>query len=207
MRSLIEQIYREARRRGHLDPSLELESLRGSEGLATLFELVREMPYLRALDREPSTTIREWRGTCSGKHYLLKALYEELGYRTELLACTTWVRPELGALLPEGHESLMAEGPIPDLHNYLRLYIEGAGQLIDATAPLWWGEYGIPVNPEFVVGVDSVLLFDPLEEFEVPWTDGIEGAQRYKDQLLREHFSPAELERRTRFFGALAGFG
>src|SRR5690625_7564673 len=113
MRSLIEQIYREARRRGHLDPSLELESLRGSEGLATLFELVREMPYLRALDREPSTTIREWRGACSGKHYLLKALYEALGYRTEPLGCTPWGRPEPGALLPAGHASLNAAGPLP----------------------------------------------------------------------------------------------
>src|SRR5690625_7221628 len=117
MRSLIEQIYREARRRGHLDPSLELESLRGSEGLATLFELVREMPYLRALDREPSTTIREWRGAWSGKNYLLKALYEEIGYRTALLACTTGVRPELGALLPEGPEAIIAEWTIPGPDN------------------------------------------------------------------------------------------
>ena len=39
------------------------------------FFLVRDMPYKRASNREPSTTINEWRGTCSGKHYLLKALF------------------------------------------------------------------------------------------------------------------------------------
>src|SRR5690625_7665581 len=129
MRSLIGQRYREARRRGHLDPSLELESLRGSEGLASLFELVREMPYLRALDREPSTTIREWRGTCSGKHYLLKALYEGLGYRTELLACKTWVRADDGSFPPEGQEAQMDEGPDPDLDDSLGRSIKRRGTL------------------------------------------------------------------------------
>ncbi len=41
-----------------------------------VFCLVRDMDYQRASSREPEVTISEWRGTCSGKHYLLKALFE-----------------------------------------------------------------------------------------------------------------------------------
>ena len=53
------------------------------------FLLVRDMPYTRASSRDPETIIREWRGTCSGKHYLLKQLFAELGYSSRLIACTT----------------------------------------------------------------------------------------------------------------------
>ena len=47
------------------------------------------MTYQRASDRQPETLIREWRGTCSGKHYLLQALFAELGIPARLIACTT----------------------------------------------------------------------------------------------------------------------
>jgi len=53
------------------------------------YYLVRDMPYSRASSREPETIISEWRGTCSGKHYLLKKLFAELGYDSDLIACTT----------------------------------------------------------------------------------------------------------------------
>lgn len=55
------------------------------------FLLVRDMPYIRASSRDPEVIIREWRGTCSGKHYLLKGLFAELGYKSRLIACTTVV--------------------------------------------------------------------------------------------------------------------
>lgn len=50
------------------------------------FLLVRDMPYTRASSRDPETIIQEWRGTCSGKHYLLKSLFAELGYTSRQAA-------------------------------------------------------------------------------------------------------------------------
>src|SRR5574342_189826 len=57
--------------------------------LKTAYTLVRDMPYTRASSRDSETIIHEWRGTCSGKHYLLKKLFAELGYPSSLIACTT----------------------------------------------------------------------------------------------------------------------
>lgn len=169
---------------------------------ASAFELVREMPYLRASDRRPLTTIREWRGTCSGKHYLLQALLQELGHEVTLIACTTYVAPELAEGLPAELQQLLAEGPVPDVHNYLKLHSDAGTQLVDATWPLDAAQYGLPVNHEFVWGQDMLLPCTPIREFEVP---ADVDAQDFKDQLLTEHFTAAEIERRARFFSAIAG--
>lgn len=51
----------QAQERGLLKPDSEVS-------LNQVFGLVRDMDYQRASSREPESTIREWRGTCSGKH-------------------------------------------------------------------------------------------------------------------------------------------
>ena len=54
----------------------------------TAFALVRDMPYKRAKSRDPGAIVTEWQGTCSGKHYLLKELFQELGIRIKAIMCT-----------------------------------------------------------------------------------------------------------------------
>ena len=55
--------------------------LTGNESLTPelAFWLVRDMPYLRASSRKPEAIMEEWRGTCSGKHYLLADIFREWG--------------------------------------------------------------------------------------------------------------------------------
>ena len=79
MTILINALNREALRRGLLTGEHRI-----TEEVA--FSLVRDMSYERASSRDPLTTISEWKGTCSGKHYLLKDLFEELGMRVSLYA-------------------------------------------------------------------------------------------------------------------------
>ena len=43
------------------------------------FALVKDMPYQRTSTREPEAITQEWRGTCSGKHYLLDQIFREEG--------------------------------------------------------------------------------------------------------------------------------
>ena len=63
--------------------------------------------------------------------------------------------------------------------------------IVDATWPLTARESGHTVNETFVFGQDHKLAAEPLEKWPIP-----EGRdpQEFKDQLLREHFTPAELE-------------
>ena len=51
--------------------AVERELLKPEEeiNIEKAFLPVRDMPYTRASSRDPTTTIQEWRGTCSGKHY------------------------------------------------------------------------------------------------------------------------------------------
>ena len=52
------------------------------------FALVRDMPYQRASTREPEAIIQEWRGICSGKHYLLDQIFREEGLESRVIMCT-----------------------------------------------------------------------------------------------------------------------
>lgn len=102
-----------------------------------VFFLVRDMPYGRASSREPETIIQEWRGTCSGKHYLLKSIFAELGYSSRLIACTTHIKIEPGEAW-EKLELLLTKSNryFVDVHNYLILDSPEGKMIVDATWPI-----------------------------------------------------------------------
>ena len=110
---LLNQLKSEAVERGLVEPDLELDA-----GL--VFKLVRDMPYQRASDRRPETTIVEWRGNCSGKHYLLHTLFEELGISSRIIACTSITPVDRGEISPEMQPLYEAANQrFVDVHNYL----------------------------------------------------------------------------------------
>jgi hypothetical protein len=183
---LLDLLKSEAVKRDLIDPSLELDP-------ATVFSLVRDMPYQRASDRHPETTIAEWRGTCSGKHYLLQALFAELGLPSKLIACTS-VEPVDPAEIPPSLMSLYeaANRRFVDVHNYLLVTIPDDGQMVvDATFPLSARKSGMVVNEIIVLGQDQQIAAKPLETWIVPPE---RDAQDFKDELLHKHFTPDELE-------------
>jgi hypothetical protein len=193
--SLIKDLHSEAVRRGLLEPNEEIDAARA-------FALVRDMPYMRASSRAPQVTIREWRGTCSGKHYLLKELFAELGLRSRLIACTTETNLD-PAEMPEELRALVGDagGRVVDVHNYLVLELPEGDMVVDATWPLALKELGMVVNEEFRLGENQHIAGKPIEEWVVP-----EGGdpQEFKDVLLREHFTPEELELRDEFIRAFS---
>jgi len=160
-------------------------------GLA--FCLVRDMPYQRAGDRQPETTIKEWRGTCSGKHYLLHKLFEELGLPSRVIACTS-ITPVDEDLIPPKIQPIYEEANrrFVDVHNYLLVTVPGGGEMVvDATWPLTARSQGMVANESFTLGQDQEIATQPIESWVIP--PGID-AQTFKDELLREHFTPAELQ-------------
>lgn len=185
---LISLLKSEAARRGLLDSAAEIDP-------ATAFALVRDMPYHRASDRRPETIIAEWQGTCSGKHYLLQALFAELGLPSQVMACTTFT-PVEPARVPADIFPLYeaANRRFVDVHNYLLVSLDGDGTMIvDATFPLSTRASGRVVNERFILGQDQQIAEPPLETWPVP--PG-QDPQEFKEQLLRTHFTPAELSYR-----------
>jgi hypothetical protein len=194
--SLLSLLKSEAARRDLIEPETDLNP-------ETVFTLVRDMPYQRASDRRPETTIAEWRGTCSGKHYLLQALFAELGLSSQLIACTS-IQPFDPAQIPPDLQSLYEDANrcFVDVHNYLLLTVPGDGQMVvDATFPLSARKSGMVVNEAFVLGQDQQLAAKPLKTFTIP--PG-KDAQEFKNELLRKYFTPAELEFREVVISALS---
>src|SRR5512143_1568589 len=192
---IIELLEAEAIRRGLLTPGESLDADK-------VFKLVRDMPYRRASDRQPETIIRQWQGTCSGKHYLLQVLFVELGFESQVMACTT-ITPVAEDKIPLDLRPLYesANRRFVDVHNYLVVYGPGETRtIVDATLPLSARQAGLVSNDSFVPGRDQQLASKPLQSWEIP--PGRE-PQAFKDELLHEYFTPAELELREIIIRAL----
>lgn len=190
MPGLVEALRTQAERRGLWQG--------GALTAPAAFRLVRDMPYQRASSRDPLTIIEEWRGTCSGKHYLLKAVLAEMGFPSKLIACTQDIRlpPER---LPAKYRYLV-EKPVVDVHNFLMVQTPEGEMIVDATWPVATEPMGTVVNREWIWGEDMNIACAPIESWVVP--EG-QDPQAFKESLLRRLYSPEELERRDRFIGLI----
>ena len=157
-----------------------------------VFALIRDMPYQRASSREPEAIIREWRGTCSGKHYLLDALFREMGHDSRVVMCTHNFTPENTAHFPEPLRSEVSQGPLPDVHTYVRLHTEAGWMKVDATWPQSARALGMAINDRFIPGVDMDVACSPIEVFDVP--DGVD-PQTFKEELIEVHCG-SDMDRR-----------
>lgn len=192
--TLLETLRSRALERGLLQPGQEIDAEKA-------FLLVRDMPYTRASSRDPETIIQEWRGTCSGKHYLLKGLFAELGYASRLIACTTVahinpkeVRGKLRKLLEQ------SKGRFVDVHNYLILNLPETEMIVDATWPLSTKGMGTVVNERFVLGENQQIACEPIKIWVVPEA---RNSQDFKDEILKDSFTPEELAHRDEFIRTL----
>lgn len=158
------------------------------------FALVRDMPYARASAHDPATILREWRGTCSTKHELLGALLAERGVGSTVIACTQEITPPPGA--PPELLALTGGRPVVDVHNYLIVHAPEGDMVVDATWPLSAARVGLPVNPDWRWGEDQRVACTPLESWPVPAGESVAG---FKARVLRERYTPEELERRDAF--------
>lgn len=180
--------------KGLLKPEEEID-------LEKAFTLVRDMPYTRASSRNPETIIGEWRGTCSGKHYLLKGLFAELGHESRLIACTTVEHIDPKEVFGKLRKLLeQSNGRFVDVHNYLILETPEGEMIVDATWPIATKGMGTVVNERFVLGENHQIACEPLKTWDVP---DDRDAQEFKDEILRYSFTPEELAHREEFIHTL----
>lgn len=188
--SLLEQA---SRKRGFL---AENESLTPELS----FSLVRDMPYERASSRKPDAIIEEWRGTCSGKHYLLADIFRELGIDAQIVMCTHYFTSDNTQHFPQELRSLVAVNPVPDVHTYLKVSTSQGWTVVDATWPRNTEPLGMIVNHSFTPGRDMTLACEPIETFPVhQGTD----PQEFKEQLI-DRFCVAEGGHRDDFIQGMS---
>ena len=176
MPTLLSLLRHESRRRNLIADDEKLT-------VASAFALVRDMPYQRASTRTPEAIVREWRGTCSGKHYLLDAIFRELGMDSRVIMCTHRFTRENTGHFPADLKSLVSREPVPDVHTYLLLKSDQGWMNVDCTWPSSAEHLGMPVNGAFVEGHDMIVACDPIDSFVVPADDN---PQAFKEQLIAE---------------------
>ena len=59
----------------------------------------------------------------------------------------------------------------------------------------------MPVNESFQLGQSQDIAYTPIESWEVPED---RDPQKFKNELLREHFTPEELAARDKFIRTLS---
>lgn len=131
---------------------LERAGLPPNAGARQVIEAVRAIPHARPAERSARGVVESWRGTCSTKLLLLRAISPELDLRfvnrvfrlTPEAARTRLGDRAADALPPEG---------IVDIHTFATALLEGRRVVIDVTFP------GGPP-------------WDGRSDMEVPWPDG-----------------------------------
>ena len=181
MPTLLSLLEQESRRRNLLSADEPLTP-------ATVFALVRDMPYRRASSRRPDAVVAEWRGTCSGKHYALDEIFRELGMDSRLIMCTHRFTEENTRHFPPELRALVAQEPVPDVHTYVRLETGAGWMTVDATWPSSAAPLGMPVNRRFADGQDMTIACNPIDAYEVP---SGQDPQTFKEQLIAEFCGPS----------------
>ncbi len=113
--------------------------------IITLFEKVRDIPYGDIGSRNPLDVYKQNRGTCSGKHELLKALYKELGIPVKDFIIMHRFK-ELPILFPINIQKILNTTDIIDPHNFIKIEIDGKWITVDVTWDKNLKKLGFPIN-------------------------------------------------------------
>ena len=113
--------------------------------IITLFEKVRDIPYGNIGSRNPIDVYHKNKGTCSGKHALLKTLYKEIGVEVKDYI----IMHEFNNLpieFPQNLKNILNKSIIIDPHNFLKIKINNQWFTIDVTWDKSLKKLGFPIN-------------------------------------------------------------
>ncbi|MDV7186683.1 hypothetical protein R3X25_05265 [Lutibacter sp. TH_r2] len=126
------------------------------EKIVTLFEKVRDIPYGNIGSRNPLDILEQNRGTCSGKHFLLKELYKAIDVPVrDFIVMHSFNDMDIN--FPPEIKEFLTSDQIIDPHNYIQIKPFNKWITIDATWNLPLKKYNFPVN-EFWNGKTSMPI-------------------------------------------------
>lgn len=162
-----------------------------------VFEKVRDIPYAYPASRDPIEVLRQDRGSCSGKHYLLGEMFRRLGLPIRHIICTHRFN-ESPLVFPDEMQEMLRKNEIVDLHDYLQIHLGGEWIDVDATWESGLRAFGFPVNEDWD-GVTSMALSVVPEDHAIVEKD----PDRLKDEMLSK-LTPRQRNLRKQFLEALS---
>ncbi|MCF6182286.1 hypothetical protein [Lutibacter sp.] len=169
------------------------------EKIMLLFNKVRDIPYGSICSRNPKDVYLQQKGTCSGKHELLKGLYKSLGIPVKDYIILHSFN-NLPVKYPKNIKEFLAKNKIVDPHNFLKIKIEDNWIVVDVTWDLPLKNLGFPVNENWNGKVDgkiSVAQGGKIMETDNPIL---------KKQELLSEFSVLEQKNRKQFLRLLTNW-
>lgn len=139
----------------------------GTAQIVALFERVRDIPYGSIGSREPTEVYTKQEGTCSGKHELLKALYNELGVQTKDFIAIHRFK-DLRVEFPEDIQVILDRSDIVDPHNFFKINYYNRWLQIDLTWDLPLKKFGFPVTERWSGTQDMNLAVVATAIHETP---------------------------------------
>jgi len=130
------------------------------------FQHVRDLPYRYPSSRDPAVVLRESAGSCSGKHYLLGALYRQLGLPVRHMVCSHRFN-DSPLPFPDHMQALLDRNEVLDWHDYLQINVNGRWIDIDATWPLGLRDFGLPATDDWDGSSSMSLSVVPDEHEEL----------------------------------------
>lgn len=155
---------------------------------------VRDIPYGSIGSRNPEDILKSNMGTCSGKHFLLKDIYEYLGFEVKDMIAIHFFN-NMPVKLSDKIVELLNEGKIPDPHNFLRVKRFDKWLDIDITWDKYLSGLGFEVNENWdgksnmnicVVPEEILEVENPLEFKEKFTTELDEKTQNRRKKFINE---------------------
>jgi hypothetical protein len=183
-----------------------INGLPRDQQIIKLFEKVRDIPFGRMGSREPKDVYEKNKGTCSGKNFLLKELYEAIGVKTKDIVCLqrwkdlTWFPDDTYDVvkLPNDLFEILETNEIVDFHNYLKIFVDEKWVTVDVTIDLPLKKLGFYTTEKWDGKSDMPLCFVGTHKV---WDCGDKGLEK-KLELTKA--LPVEVEEeRIRFLKGL----
>lgn len=159
---------------------------------------VRDIPYGSIGSRNPEDILKSNMGTCSGKHFLLKDIYEYLGFEVKDMIAIHFFN-NLPVKLSDELLGLLNEGKIPDPHNFLRVKRFDKWLDIDITWDKALAGSGFEVNENWDGKSNMNICVVPEEILEM------ENSLEFKEKFTAELDEKTQ-ERRKKFINELSQY-
>jgi hypothetical protein len=132
-----------------------------------IFEKVRDIPFGNIGSRDPKDVYEKNKGTCSGKNFLLRELYKEIGLKTKDVICLQrwkdliWFPDDTYGLvdLPDDLKQMLEQNEIVDFHNYVKIFVGSKWIALDATIDLPLKKFGFYTTEHWNGKSDMPLCF------------------------------------------------
>ena len=112
-----------------------------NDQIIRIFEEVRDIRFGSIESRDPMDVYKANKGTCSGKHFLLRELYKEIGLKTKDMLCMQrwkdliWFPTSRYKIVnfSDKLKNMLMKNEIIDFHNYIKILVNGKWIQLDVT--------------------------------------------------------------------------